>query len=44
MHFRRPLLSFGLVIWETDFNTPPVLGGAALYDNLAAAVLKNPVP
>ena len=30
--------------WETDFYTPPVLGGAALFDNSAAAVYKNPVP
>ena len=27
--------------WETDFYTPPVLGGAALFDNSAAAVLKK---
>ena len=27
--------------WETDFYTPPVLGGAALFDNSAAAVYKN---
>ena len=26
------------------FYTPPVLGGAALFDNSAAAVYKNPVP
>ena len=30
--------------WDTDFYTPPVLGGAALFDNSAAAVYKNPVP
>ena len=29
---------------ETDFYTPPVLGGAALFDNSAAAVYKNHVP
>ena len=29
--------------WETDFYTPPVLGGAALFDNSAPAVYKNPV-
>ena len=26
--------------WETDFSTPPVLGGAALFDNPAPAVYK----
>ena len=26
--------------WETDFYTPPVLGGAALFDNSAPAVYK----
>ena len=30
--------------WEIDFYTPPVLGGAALSDNSAAVVYKNPVP
>ena len=30
--------------WETDFYTPPVLGSAALFDNSAPAVYKNPVP
>ena len=30
--------------WETDFHTPPVLGAAALFDNSAPAVYKNPVP
>ena len=30
--------------WETDFYTPPVLGGGALFDNSAPAVYKNPVP
>ena len=29
---------------ETDFYTPPVLGGASLFDNSAAAVYKNSVP
>ena len=32
------------VIWETDFFTPPVLGGVALLDNSAPAVYKSPVP
>ena len=27
-------------IWETDFYTPQVLGGAALFDNSAPAVYK----
>ena len=27
-------------IWETDFYTPPVLGGAALFGNSAPAVYK----
>ena len=27
--------------WETDFYTPPMLGGAALFDNSAPAVYKN---
>ena len=26
--------------WETDFYTPPVLRGAALFDNSAPAVYK----
>ena len=30
--------------WATDFYTPPVLGGAGLFDNSAPAVYKNPVP
>ena len=30
--------------WETDLYTPQVLGGAALFDNSAQAVYKNPVP
>ena len=30
--------------WETDFYTPQILGGAALLDNSAPAVYKNPVP
>ena len=30
--------------WETDFYTPPVLGGAALFDNSVPAVYKNSVP
>ena len=30
--------------WETDFYTPPVLRGAALFHNSAPAVYKNPVP
>ena len=29
---------------EADFYTPPVLRGAALFDNLAPAVYKNSVP
>ena len=37
-------LSPNKVPWETDFYTPPVLGGAALFDNSAPAVYKNPVP
>ena len=32
------------LFWETDFYTPIVLGGAALFDNSAAVVYKNPVP
>ena len=31
-------------MWETDFYTPPVLGGAALLPFSAPAVYKNPVP
>ena len=31
-------------LWETDFYTPPMLGGVALFDNSAAAVYKNTVP
>ena len=31
-------------LWETDFYTPPVLGGVAAFDNSAPAVYKNPVP
>ena len=27
--------------WETDFYTPPVLGGVAFFDNSAPAVYKN---
>ena len=27
-------------LWETDFYTPPVLGGAALFENSAPAVYK----
>ena len=30
--------------WETDFYTPPVLGGAALFDNSAPAMYKTSVP
>ena len=30
--------------WETDFYTPPVLRGVALFGNSAPAVYKNPVP
>ena len=30
--------------WETDFYTPPVLRGAALFNNAPAAVYTNPVP
>ena len=32
------------VVWETGFYTPPVLRGAAFFDNSAPAVYKNPVP
>ena len=35
---------YHLVVWETDFYTPRMLGGAALFDNSAPAVCKNPVP
>ena len=31
-------------LWETDFYTPPVLGGVALFNNSAPAVFKDPVP
>ena len=31
-------------LWETDFYTPPVLGGAANFDFSAPAVYKIPVP
>ena len=27
-------------VWETDFYTPPVLGGVAFFDNSAPAVYK----
>ena len=30
--------------WETDFYTPPVLGGDANFDISAPAAYKNPVP
>ena len=33
------LLSLGL-FWETDFYTPPVLRGAAFFDNSAPAVYR----
>ena len=33
-----------LFYWETDFYTPPVLGGAALLPFSAPAVYKNLVP
>ena len=29
---------------ETDFYTPPVLGGTATFDNSAPAMYTNPVP
>ena len=32
------------LLWEADFYTPPVLGGAARFDNSAPAVYKNLVP
>ena len=32
------------LVWETDFYTPPVLGGAALFDNSAPAVYKTQGP
>ena len=31
-------------VWETDFYTPPVLGGAALLPFSAPAVYKNQGP
>ena len=34
----------GRYFWETDFYAPPVLRGAALFDNAAPAVYKNHVP
>ena len=33
-----------LQLWETDLYTPPVLRGAAIFDNSAAAVYKIPSP
>ena len=33
-----PLAGDDRRLWETDFYTPPVLGGAALFDNSAPAV------
>ena len=33
-----------LRIWDTDFYTSQVLGGAALFENSAAAVYKNSSP
>ena len=30
--------------WETDFYTPPMLRGAALFDTSAPTVYENPVP
>ena len=35
---------FDMFPWETDFYTPPVLGGAALLPFSAPAVYKNHVP
>ena len=40
----RPRENNPRYIWETDFYTPPVLGGAALLPFSAPAVYKNPVP
>ena len=40
--FRRGRI--GSHLWETEFYTPPVLGGAALLPFSAPAVYKNPVP
>ena len=37
-------LVLGCKSWETDFYTPPVLGGAALLPFSAPAVYKDPVP
>ena len=37
-------LFFHTVEWETDFYTPPVLGGAALSPFSAPAVYKNQGP
>ena len=42
LDFRAALLNGRF--WETDFYTPPVLGGAALLPFSAPAVYKNPVP
>ena len=39
-----PKIASRLLFWETDFYPPQVLGGAALFDNSAAAVYKNHEP
>ena len=39
-----PNLRAGRLLRETDFYTPPVLGGAALLPFSAPAVYKNSVP
>ena len=38
------LVTMELFDWETDFYTPPVLGGAALLDTSAPAVYKMQGP
>ena len=37
-------LEISTVEWETDFKTPPVLGGAARSNNSAPAVYKIQAP
>ena len=41
---QRPLHGKARAGWETDFYTPPVLGGAALLPFSAPAVYKNQGP
>ena len=38
------VLRLRTIFWETDFHTPPVLGGAALLPFSAPAVYKNQGP